>query len=125
MAFSAMLGFVFELSFQNFTVLLLCLLWMYCAFMLWKSPRLWAWVGSLVGVLLLTVQLGAQTLRLLSLVRQASYGDKSIHVDPSTIGIPLFGFAVMTLGAFLLLLMLLSLPVWLQRRHGVPPIISD
>ena len=96
-------------------------LWVVCAIRLWSSPRLWAWIGSLVAVSVITLQFGAYTLRFLGLFWQAAYGDRSVELDPSTVGIPLAGLGLMTVGAMFFLVLLLSLPVWRDKKVGNAP----
>jgi hypothetical protein len=91
-------------------------IWVVCAVRLLKS-RLWPWIGSLLAVSAGALQLGAETLRFLSLVWRAEAGDRSIVLDPSTIGIPLFFFGVFTIAALFILAALLSLPFWKQMPN--------
>jgi hypothetical protein len=89
-----------------------CIVWTLCAASLLRSRRLWPWVGSLLAVSGMTLQVGADTLRLLALIWRAESGDRSIELDPSTIGIPLFFSGLFTVGALFMLAALLSLPAW-------------
>jgi hypothetical protein len=97
-----------------------CVVWTLCAVMLLRSRRLWPWVGCLVAVSAATLQMGAETLRFLALTWRAEYGDRSIELDPSTIGIPLFFSGLFTIGALFILIALLSLPVWPVTKKQMP-----
>ena len=90
--------------------------WVICAVRLLKS-RLWPWVGSLLAVSGVVLQMGVVTLRFLTLIWRAEYGDNSIELDPTTIGNPLFCSGLFAVGALFILVALLSLPFWKQMPN--------
>jgi hypothetical protein len=90
--------------------------WVVCAVRLLKS-RMWPWVGSLLAVSAGALQMGTETLRFLTLTWRAEAGDRSIELDPSTIGIPLFFSGLFTVAALLILAALFSLPLWKQMPN--------
>jgi len=114
----AILGVALSRDIGSMLQLGLLVLWVICAIKLWTSPRLWPWFGSLIAVSIITLQLGAGALRFLGLFWQAGYGDRSIMLDPTTIGAPLAGSVLMTVGAVFLLLLLLTLPAWRGKKAG-------
>jgi hypothetical protein len=104
--------------------------WVVCAVRLLKS-RLWPWVGSLLAVSAGALQMGAETLRFFTLTWRAEAGDRSIELDPSTIGIPLFFSGLLTIAALFILVALLSLPFWKQMPNTAleptptaPPVLT-
>jgi hypothetical protein len=101
---------------QVVLTIVVCIAWTLCAARLLRSRRLWPWVGSLLAVFAMTLQVGADSLRLLVLTWRSESGDRSIQLDPSTIGIPLFLSGLFTIGALCLLTALLSLPIWPLRK---------
>jgi hypothetical protein len=90
--------------------------WVVCAVRLLKS-RMWPRVGSLLAVSAGALQMGTETLRFLTLTWRAEAGDRSIELDPSTIGIPLFFSGLFTVAALLILAALFSLPLWKQMPN--------
>jgi hypothetical protein len=94
---------------------IIAVVWVICAARLHKS-HLWPWVGSLLVVSAFALEMGAEALHFLTLSWRAEAGDRSIVLDPSTIGIPLFFSGLFTIGALLILIALLSLPMWKQDR---------
>jgi hypothetical protein len=110
---------------------IIAVVWVICAVRLLKS-RLWPLAGSLVAVSAGTLQMGAETLRLLALSRRAEAGDRSIELDPNTIGIPLLGSGLFTAVALIILVALLSFPFWkpmpnksLQATAAAPASCDD
>jgi hypothetical protein len=105
------LGFFVSRTVHNMLPSIVGIVWAICAVRLIKS-HLWPWVGSLLAVSMFALQLGAETLRYLTLIWRAEAGDRSIELDPSTIGIPLFCSGLFTIGMLFMLVALLSLPLW-------------
>jgi hypothetical protein len=103
---------------QIVLTLVICIVWTLCAVNLLRSQRLWSWVGNLVVVSAITLEMGADTLRLLALTWRAEYGDRSVELDPSTIGIPLFFSGLLTVAALFLLAAFLFLPVWPFKKKA-------
>jgi hypothetical protein len=99
--------------------------WTICALFLLRSQRLWPWVGSLLAVSAMTLSFGTETLRFVELLWRADYGDKTVVVDPTTIGIPLFGSGIFTIGFLFVLFALFSLPAWPATKRRTPDIKSD
>src|SRR6266481_847561 len=81
----------------------LCIIWTLCAVKLLSSQRLWPWVGSMVAVAAATLQVGAETLRFLTLFWRAEYGDMFIKLDPTTVGAPLAISGLFTVALLLIL----------------------
>ena len=88
-----------------------CVVWTVSEAALLKARAILPWALGLVAVLSITLCCGAETLRLLSLLWRAEYGDRSVQLDPTTVGIPLFCSGLFFLAALLALLALASLPV--------------
>src|SRR4051812_24900438 len=103
-------------TFQTILQFVACLIWTFFAVRLLRSQRLWPWIGSLIFVSAATLIFGAQMLRFFSLAWRAEYGDRSVVLDPSTIGIPLFCSGLLTAATLALLLSLLSLPAWSFKK---------
>lgn len=93
-----------------------CLVWVFCAVWLFRGGGVLPWFVSLIFVSAGALAFGSTLLRFHFLAWRAQKGDRSIEVDPSTIGMPLFGSLVLTLGALVLLVALLCLPAWPNRR---------
>ena len=106
----AAIGLVIERSGRDVPVVLVGLGWIACAVRL-KASGLWAWIGSLIAAAAIVVVTGAETVRYIALILRADAGDRSVELDPTTIGMPLFGSALATLGAAGFLVALLSLPL--------------
>ena len=101
-------------------VVLTC--WLVSAFALTKADRVWPWVGSLLPVALITLSSGRVPLMILTDIWRFQYGDRTVHLDPSTHGMPLMGASIFTLGSLLFLAALLSLPSWRARKdHNAEP----
>jgi hypothetical protein len=94
--------------------------WTICALFLLKSQRLWPWIGSLLAVSAMTLSFGAETLRFIELSWRASYGDTTVEVDPTTIGIPLVCLGIFTIGFLCVLFALFSLPAWPATKKHMP-----
>ena len=92
-------------------------MWILCAVRLRRSRELWPWVGCLILVSAVTLIWGAELLRIQGLIWQAGYGDRSIEIDPSTVGAPLFVSGLLTLCTLALLVTLFSLPAWQFRKE--------
>jgi hypothetical protein len=99
--------------------------WTICALFLLKSQRLWPWIGSLLAVSAMTLSFGAETLRFIELLWRANYGDRTVEVDPTTIGIPLFGSGIFTIGFLFVLIVLFSLPAWSAPKKQIPDTMPD
>lgn len=108
---------LFSLTIQNALQLAACLLWVFCALWLRRSRRLWPWIGCLILVSAMSLIWGTMLLRVVSLIWQAGYGDRSIEIDPSTVGAPFFVCGFLTLCTSALLITLFSLPAWQFKKE--------
>ncbi len=104
------LALVFDHTLDGVLPCVICAAWAASAVWLRRSRRLWPWVGSLVSVAVVTLAFGQGLLRVLIDVWRFQYGDRSVHLDPSTSGAALITFAPLTCGSLILLLGLLILP---------------
>jgi hypothetical protein len=99
--------------------------WAVCALFLLKSQRLWPWIGSLLAVSAMALSFGAETLKFIELSWRASYGDTTVEVDPTTIGIPLVCLGIFTIGFLFVLIVLFSLPAWSAPKKQMPDTTPD
>ena len=105
------IGVVVSRSVRDALAVLIGLGWIACAVRL-KRSGLWAWVGSLLPASAIVAWLGAMTLRFIALIERAQAGDRSIELDPTTIGIPFLGSGMLTIGAMGFLVALFSFPLF-------------
>ena len=97
--------------------LVMSTIWVVSAAKLFTTAHLWPWLLSVVAVLMGLGSGLAGIVQCVTLIRRAVHGDRSIHLDPSTVGIPLFGFCFLAVGSLVLLTALLKLRS-IPRRKG-------
>jgi hypothetical protein len=97
--------------------LVVLIAWTVSAICLVRADSVWSWFASLLSVTIVTLASGIPVLAVMTDIWRFQYGDRTVHIDPSTHGIPLIGFSIVTLGSVLFLLALLSLPAWRACKH--------
>jgi hypothetical protein len=107
-----------SLTIQSASQFVACLLWIFCAVWLRRSRRLWPWIGCLVLVSAMALAWGAELLRVMSLIWRAEYGDRTVEIDPSTVGAPLFLSGLFTVATLALLAALFSFPARPSRKEA-------
>src|ERR1035437_3745911 len=93
----------------------------------WVSviPVVWAVSSQVATFMAMALSFCAQTLKFIELSWRASYGDTTVEVDPTTIGIPLVCLGIFTIGFLFVLIVLFSLPAWSAPKKQMPDTTPD
>jgi hypothetical protein len=116
MAGLSVLEAVFSHTIQTNMWLIVFLAWIFFAVWLLRSRLLWPWLGSLLVVSVVTLGSGSEVLHFYILILRAGYRDRSVHIDPSSVGMPLIGSLLLTVATCALLVVLSTLPVWQVKK---------